>query len=262
MADALKFLTKAPVPLRVYPAPEEFSESPVDEVHRAIRQIDAANWAANGMHAFGDHYSLILTVEEIAQSLNSLTSALVRKDMTLTLRDADPLGVIDFVTFQEAEYKFSEYQLALSGSFSPSKKLTDIWTSSLSAMAKDVGKTIRVGADFEAAQEFSKTLNALLGTIAQQLRYESPSDVSLTKGQRFTPAYQIQLCDAFLIVPDQAADFLGLLFAELSAAIRAGCTLNGDWGDLRVSAVGELYYRLSPPDFVVDRNFVESEEVE
>jgi hypothetical protein len=121
---------------------------------------------------------------------------------------------------------------------------------------------VRFNEDFEAAQEFSKTLSALLGTIAQQLRYESPSDTMLTRQQRFTASYQIQLCDAFLIIPDQAADFLRLLFSELSDAIRTGCTLSGDWGELRLSSAKELYFKLSPPDFVVDPGFVESEEVE
>jgi hypothetical protein len=38
--------------------------------------------------------------------------------------------------------------------------------------------------------------------------------------------------------------------------------LNGDWGELRVTPTQELYFKLSPPDFVADPDFVESEEVE
>jgi hypothetical protein len=246
-----KFFGKAPRTVRTY-EPEEFSASPVDDVQRAITLADEFKfWPTEQLADMP--WGLALAFEK------SLISALVSGGIS-----PEDFTVHDYFAKTELVSDLAEGQLPLkiSGDFSPSKKLTDIWISSLSVMAKEVGKQIHMGADFEAAQEFSKTLYSSLGTVAQQLRYESPLDTSLTRHQRFTAAYQIQLCDAFLIVPDQAADFLSLLSFELSEAIRAGCTLNGDWGELRVSPTKELYFKLTPPDFVVDPNFVESEEVE
>jgi hypothetical protein len=269
MADTLRYIAKAPIGLPAYQR-EEFSASPVDDVHRAIIQLDDViswAWATTRATSYLVPLGLTsLTFSLMSPKRSSILSKLVDAEISsavLRNRDLFTQELVGLIESEPAnDFVADQFALKISGDFSPSKKLTDIWISSLSAMAGDVGKQIHVSADFEAAQEFSKTLYSLLGTIAQQLRYENPSDTSVTRNQRFTATYQILLCDAFLIIPDQAADFLGLLFSELSAAISAGCTMNGDWGELRVSPTQELYFRLSSPDFVVDPNFTESEKVE
>jgi hypothetical protein len=232
---------------------EEFSTSPVDDVRRALAHASANIWIAKQL---GDMPPVLKL--DLKNFLTSTFESHELSDRSFYFLGHGFPPETELVTGLPS----GQLTLKMAGDFSPSKKLADIWLSSLSILAKEADRQVHVTPEFEAAQEFSKILYSLLGTIAQQLRYENPSNTLLTRQQRFTAAYQIQLCDAFLIIPDKAADFLSLLFFELSEAIRAGCTFNGDWGELRVSPTQELYFRLSPPDFVVDSNFVESEEVE
>jgi hypothetical protein len=284
-----RYFRKAPLTVQAY-EPEEFSASPVDDVQRAIAQVGEFNiWVTKQLAEMPSVLTLALekrlisTLEshDIGHEILQQTilhfsghgfpaevelrqeEGEIDDDRVLAAiaQEIEPAHFCQERAHHVTASPSGQLALKMAGDFSPSKKLTDIWLSSLSILAKEAGKQVHVH-PFEAAQEFSKTLYSLLGTIAQQLRYENPSDTLLSRQQRFTAAYQIQLCDAFLIIPDQAADFLSLLFSELSEAIGAGCTLNGDWGELCLSLTQDLYFRLSPPDFVVDPNFVESEEVE
>lgn len=252
-----KTLAKVPIVVRPF-AREEFFASPVDVVCRAL--VEDTN--SSRLWITGRLVGAPPSLETVASDFD-LISRLVSQNILRLLTQLTLPTESDFVTdLQGVPEPSGQFALRIVGDFSPSKKLTDIWVSCLSALGNEAGRKVHVAEDSEIAQEFSKILSSLLGTIAQQLRYESPSDTLVTRQQRFTAYYQIQLCDAFLIIPDQAAEFLGLLYTELSNFLRADGTLSGDWGELRISSAKELFFKLSPPDFVVDPAFEESEEIE
>jgi hypothetical protein len=178
-------------------------------------------------------------------------------------------AVLDSVMLEVVQYQQSkldervgQFSLGVVGDFSPSKNLTDIWISSLLALGKAAGRETVATADFEIAQEFSKTLTTLLGTRGHQLRYQRNVDLAITSQRQFTPDYQIQICDAFLIIPMEAPDFLKELQVELSDAIASGCSVEGAWGKIRLNSSGDLVYDLNEQGFVADPDFEESEEIE
>jgi hypothetical protein len=152
----------------------------------------------------------------------------------------------------------------LEGSFSPSKKITDIWIQSVKALAADVNEKTDIvfTSTIEVQHEFTKLLSGLFGTIAQQMRYGAPAELSITKGDAFTPGYEIQICDRFLILPSLAAQFLSLLREELISAISVGGVIKGAWGYVGLNSSGALYFFLTPPEMISDQTFVVAEEVE
>jgi hypothetical protein len=156
--------------------------------------------------------------------------------------------------------------LPLRGDFAPSKGLTDFWVRGVRALAKEANvpesSLALAASDTEIQQEFTKMLFSLLGTVAQQLRYGDRESVDITKDGRFMVRYQIQLCDRFLIVPDEADKFLSLLRQEMVTAISNGSRIGGAWGRIALHRSGELRYVLAPPNMASDPAFVRSEEVE
>jgi hypothetical protein len=114
----------------------------------------------------------------------------------------------------------------------------------------------------EVQQEFSKMLISLFSSIGQQLRYQSNPVVNITQAGRFTLQFQIKLCDRFFIVPDEAAEFLHVLRAELITALSSGSRIKGPWGQIAVSAAGDLIYSLIPPTTISDPSFTPAEDIE
>lgn len=155
-----------------------------------------------------------------------------------------------------------EAALIKSNTFIPSKSLTDIWVKSLNKLGyeagnKDVGKV----SEEEIRQKFSKTLIDVLGTLAQQLRYEGETG-QITQNNEFTSRVQIELCDTFLILPSMSTAFVALLRKELINSVRSGWKFRGPWGYLDVTSIGDLKFQLTQPEFAKDPMFVRARRVE
>ena len=236
---------------------EEFAISPVDEVVRAIdRRGDAGRRLKATIveqHIFGRAPVLVGYAEV------ELLAAIAGHHWN---NPFDEATYTQEVVYTKAVPRPRE--LNLYGDFSPSKRLTDIWISGLLELGREAGRTTTQTADFETAQEFSKTLSAVFGTIAQQLRFRTTDhDLSITKNAKFTAGYQIAICDAYLIIPDRSPEFLDLLLSEIILGIHSGCRIAGEWGEIVSSVDGrDLRFSLSEPNFETDPEFEESEEVE
>jgi hypothetical protein len=261
----LVFPRKLPFPVRVSDRRitnvqlEEFSVSPVDEVHRAI------------VASLENRRPKIALLERLvfkqppsvaAPERVRLVSAMLKNWQTWS--DEFPAVVVAFDdSIEESEEESEKHDLGLGGDFSPSRRLTEIWISGLLELGEEAGRSAALGSEFEVAQEFARTLSTVFGTTAQQLRYRDGSIRSITRNSKFTPTYQIALCDAFLIIPDQSPDFLVLLLTEITAALHVGCRIGGDWGQIVVSRDGrDLQFALNSPVFESDPNFEDSVEVE
>jgi hypothetical protein len=229
---------------------EEFSVSPVDEV---IRALAARNIARPSR---GDQVVVERLIHTQVPKVASADFFALRVIADIR-RDWDKWAD-DFPSSEP-----SVNQLQLEGDFSPSKRLTEIWITGLLELGKEAGRATVAAADFESAQEFSRTLSTALGTLGQQLRFQKGANLAITKAGKFTPSYQIYLCDAFLIIPDQAAEFLELLSSEILMGIQTGCRIAGSWGEIVASASRQdLLYSLAAPEFETDPTFEESEEIE
>ncbi|MGJ4900164.1 hypothetical protein ACQR0V_01250 [Bradyrhizobium sp. HKCCYLS2058] len=159
-------------------------------------------------------------------------------------------------------------QLSLqSKAFHPSTKLLSIWRTNISDLAREGGRKnveLRMAgaADFELAREFISSLEAVIGALAQYLRYEEHPQTTITNGTRFAASFQVALCEEFKIIPDQAYEFLRLLNCELRAAFDAGWEVAGSWGKIETSRTGDLQYTLAPVDDMKDPSFVEGTDEE
>lgn len=227
---------------------DEFETSPVDEIYRALTTKRVESWRRPKLLPNSDQLALEFSVD--ADFFRHLIYRVLRsKESELTEQF-------------EQEPSHGQLGLPVTGDFSPSKKLTDIWIASLLALGKEADRMTTVPSEFEVAQEFSHTLSSLFGMIGQQLRYKKSADMAVTRHTRFLPSYQIQICDAFLIVPDQAATFLDVLRTEIHQGIFTGCQISGAWGKVTAVRGGDLHLALEPPSFVPAGDFEESEEIE
>jgi hypothetical protein len=258
MSDVARHMTMLPIHVPASEAGlgvvafDEFSTSPVDEMLRALFEPPA---------------ELHLGVTANPARLLIFGSSVVSLDvdlMTRVLLKNIETGWAEWSSqFLLASSEMKKVgQLDLPGDFSPSKKLTDIWVAGLLALGKEAGRDTVATAGFEVAQEFSHTLSSLFGTIGQQLRFQRSSDLAITRDARFTPGYQIRICDAFLIIPDQASEFLDLLRSEIYTALEVGCQISGGWGRIKSAPGGDLVFDLTPASFASDPEFEESEEIE
>jgi|SRR5581483_5093964 len=166
----------------------------------------------------------------------------------------------------ETSQSVNEPSLPLDGSFSPSKKLAQMWIDNIKMLANDAGipsTQIALPSNMvEAQQEFAKSLISFFGMIGQKLRYSGRTDRTVTREGRFTSSYEIQLCDRFFILPSASADFLSQLRSELTSALASGTVIRGAWGQLKLDRQSEVYFVLTPPRILADPSFVQSEEIE
>jgi hypothetical protein len=176
-------------------------------------------------------------------------------------RDAGLLAVV-------GEAPENEQQLAffMPGSFAPSRELVEFWVRGVQALANLAHVSARPEALDpklnDVQQLFARELRSLLATIAQQTRYSEKPDVRITMDGRFVLKLQIQLCERFVIIPDETTQFLNLLTNELVTAIQGGAKIEGAWGYITVDQSLDLYYVLTPPHTREDSAFVRSEYVE
>lgn len=138
-----------------------------------------------------------------------------------------------------------QYELPVVGAFAPSSELLKVWKESLALLGAAAGRETAASSDNELAQQFSKSLKGFFGAIGQELRAAGDAYGTVTSGGRFAPQLQIQLCDRFLIVPDQGSLFLSLLSGEIVATIKAGGGISGAWGKLALDPRGDIYFQLS-----------------
>lgn len=245
---------------------DDFVASPIDEIcryisneeHRVIREDRWSGKVLSNAVVVGYEVSL-------GELVSVGGSALVDHAVSLLVADWNKIQTQLTSSHRHSLSAVEDDQLSmrLRGDFFPSKRLTEIWLSSLETLAREAGQSVSAPADFEAAQQLSNTLITLFGTIAQQLRYETPDGLhAITKHNRITANYQIQICDALFIVPDQASEFLGLLKDELTSALRSGVAIEGDWGRLSTDRRGDVFFRLMRPNFVEDPFYEEPEAVE
>jgi hypothetical protein len=151
--------------------------------------------------------------------------------------------------------------LPIDAEFRASKELLKIWQSSISAMTREAGlEGIAMPTEREAGKEFAKLLRALIGSVAQQSRYSGAPAALISKGGRFSVPFQIELCDRFMIIPDQSGEFLSLLHSELSRALQNGLEIKGAWGSV-VNQGGDIAFRLTPPSFETVPGFVRAKEI-
>jgi len=247
---------------------DEWAVSPVELVHAVFRDRAAAPrlW---GMHKSDSdasrHWMLIIDAvfrgeEEVARDLSAISHFSNLYWDVLTTE----LPVLTEVQFRESPK--AQLTFLLRGDFAPSKGITDFWVRGVKALAQEAnvlssGITL-ASTQTEIQQEFGKMLTSLFGRLGQQLRYARDRDLNITRAGRFLLPYQIQICDRFLIIPDEAAAFFQMLRDELIAAISNGASIEGSWGRVTVNPAGELCYLLTPPKMVHDPSFVPSEEVE
>jgi hypothetical protein len=160
----------------------------------------------------------------------------------------------------------SQLAFHLAGDFAPSKTLTDFWVRGVKALAKGASASSSridlASTGIGIQQEFAQMLVSLFGTIGQQLRYGATGQLFITQTGRFASTYQLQICDQFFIIPDEAAEFLRLLHDELHTAILTGSTIGGAWGHVGLNSDGDLCYILTPPNLIRDPSFRLAEEVE
>jgi hypothetical protein len=112
----------------------------------------------------------------------------------------------------------------------------------------------------ESGKEFVRLLKSLLGSMGQQARYSEGRVDMISKAGHFSLSLQIELCDRFMIIPDQAGEFLSLLHDELRDALRNGMPLSGAWGSVVVDG-DDISYRLTPPSFVESSGFTRAKEI-
>jgi hypothetical protein len=112
----------------------------------------------------------------------------------------------------------------------------------------------------DVRREFASMLTSVLGTLAQQLRYEDAAG-NITQNGEFTSRVQIELCDAFLILPSVSTEFRALLKREIVEAIRGGWDFQGAWGHLELTRAGDLVFQLEPPEFLKNPGFVRARRV-
>jgi len=73
--------------------------------------------------------------------------------------------------------------------------------------------------------------------MAQEFRYSITSGVRqrvASDNGRFDPVVQVEICERFLIVPDQASRFLSLLEDEIYSYLRDGGKFAGAWGQINL----------------------------
>jgi hypothetical protein len=251
---------------------DEFEVSPVDIVQAFLRSHASFSAHSNVAAQWERLFAIGQIIERTHQSrfeIEVFGELLVARAI-----DFDPIPVIQYSTKSLASYPPAEeeYQIPIaverspSIGFVPSKSLTDIWIKSISALAHEAGETAvgRLSANYAAEdirQRFSSTLTSTLGTLAQQLRYERAAG-EITRNGEFISRMQIEICDAFLILPSMSTEFLGLLKAELIKAIRNGWEFRGAWGHLEMTSAGEVAYRLNQPEFATTPGFVRARRVE
>lgn len=156
----------------------------------------------------------------------------------------------------------TQLHLPIDENFYPSKALLTIWQSSVVAMSQEAGvKDVAMPTDRDASREFVRLLKSLVASLGQQARYaETPTD-RISKGGRFSLIFQMELCDRFMIVPDQSGEFLSLLHDELATALQNGMPINGAWGSVVLNERGDISYRLHPPEYVEANGFVRAKEI-
>jgi hypothetical protein len=290
---AFQFIQPASPPVEPYPdAPDDwFQSSPIERIraffseqnpaHRATRRV-AENWERfllSDQLQQRDYFIVLSDVNTspYARLLNSDTFILSHEILhalavgyTGELFVPNEMMVTDNVVRISTDDSLrpqskSQLSLSLEGDFSPSSDLVEHWVESVRALAQDANiaaPSIAIPNSSELHEQFSRILQNILGTIAQQLRYSDFRRTAITKEGQFTPDLEIQICDAFFIRPSRANAFLSLLKNELTAAVGAGLRFEGAWGHIELTSDEDLIYVLTPRRILRDSSFADSIEVD
>jgi hypothetical protein len=183
------------------------------------------------------------------------------KGIELAHRRALEVAQMENAAHNRVQHDIAEQPpLKLAGSFTPSEELLRAWRKNVETTLHKA-RTSYVP-DRVASEEFSKAITSVIGSIGQEKRYsEKRSRAIAAENGRFDPLIQVEICERFLIVPDQAARFLALLEREIYEFVSNGPAFAGAWGRLRAEQPRRLVFDLQQPNFRHENNFVRAKEV-
>lgn len=260
--------TRAPPFLPLEAIADEFGGSPIDRLKEYLREYAVFQHRAEPNIAV--RWGRLIAAAQIAEKRN-----VNLKELELVLVGDEPefhatvlsdyLSNVQEISWRVGDVapKHLQYDTA-AADFSPSNRLIDIWIESITKLAREAGQ--RPQSEFashkdDLRQELRKMLIDTLGTLAQQLRYES-GDAQLTRNGEFSSRAQIEICDTFLILPSMSGEFLRLLKYELAAAVKSGWELRGAWGKLELTDTDELRFALEKVALETEAGFVRARRVE
>lgn len=153
----------------------------------------------------------------------------------------------------------SQLALSLSMNFVPSAELIDVWQDNIShfvdAQVVDRSKVA------QASAEFSKMFRKMMGAFAQEKRHAGGGGVFLIANMDgdFDTAFQLDISERFLLVPQKSTSFFELLYRDL-----IGCDekiFTASWGAFVRKPDNTLILELLPPNRINRDGFVKAREL-
>jgi len=249
--------------------------SPADEVREALKREHSLR--LSGLFR-SSHFSL--PVKPSASELTIESVLEIFDELAAQYRPAADFVAFDKILDQlvvnaaeqgegaDVESNFSlpqsplkESRLPLAGAFTPSEDLLEIWRQNVEATLGQSRSAFGLS-DRVASAEFGKALTSLVGALGQEFRYAGgPRQIILATDGRFEPLVQVELCERFLIVPDQSSNFLALLESEMHFFLSSGGLFSGGWGDVRLSEPRSMLFVLKERNVRSESGFVRAKEL-
>lgn len=165
------------------------------------------------------------------------------------------------VEVSEAVDASEDTQLALSLSinFVPSVELIDVWRESISHFVD--GQAVAQAKVAQASAEFSKMFRKMMGAFAQEKRYAEGEGAFLIANEsgEFDTAFQLDISERFLLVPQKSTSFFELLYRDLIACDERIFTAS--WGAFFRKPDNTLILELLPPKKINRERFVKAREL-
>jgi len=255
---------------------DEYAASPVDVIRSFLRQQDLVyrsrsrltelfvvaehDWISRSLVDNTASYFFYIGINVHIKLLDWRPAAFDPADFSTLTYDRQ------FIAYEDPEDD-AQLHLLLDGTFSPSNELISLWLDCVRLFTRDsnleqIGQTALAPSDLELRQEFIRTLQSTLGTVAQQLRYDQSEDHNITRHGRFTQRMGSELSEQFMVGVFEAPKFLTVLGEELSAAISTGASIEGAWGYIAQDNHGDMIFVLNPPKLLADASFVHATRVE
>jgi hypothetical protein len=153
----------------------------------------------------------------------------------------------------------SQLALSLSMNFVPSVELIDVWRDNISHFVD--GQAIARAKVAQASAEFSKMFRKMMGAFAQEKRHVGGGGVFVIAnvGGDFDTAFQLDISERFLLVPQKSTSFFELLYRDL-----IGCDekiFTASWGAFVRKPDNTLILELLPPNRINRDGFVKAREL-